>query len=306
MRRHSYLRHPSEPQVLLLSIWATAAIALFGIVLGLVSRSQAIIFDAVFALIDAMMSVLSLFVARLLARDGSKRFQYGYWHLEPLVTAFNGSVLLLLCIYAIFNAIRGLLIGGGSVSLDAAAVYSVVVCGVCLIMYRYERRENRRLDSELIRIDMQSFVMGGSITLALFIGFALAAVAEHVGFSALAPYADSLVLLLLALGLLPTPVKIVMTSLRDVFLIAPVALHKRVREVMAEVVARHDFLGFESYVAKTGRMHLVEIHVLVRDGTLLDISHYDAIRQEIADALGPEIQLEQWLSISFTANPAWT
>ncbi|MCY0388274.1 cation transporter [Robbsia sp. Bb-Pol-6] len=307
MRNPSYFNTPTEPQVLLVSIWATFGMAALGIVLGLAVGSQAIIFDGVFAVIDASMTVLSLFVARLLAREGSRRFQYGYWHLEPLVAAFNGSILLVLCVYAIVNGIRGLLTGGGGeVSLDGAAIYSVLVCAVCVALYLYQRHANRRLDSALIRIDMQSFMMSGCITIALFFGFALAALVEQWGWPQLRPYADSLVLLLLALGLLPMPVRIVAGAMRDVFLIAPEALHRHVRQVVSAVVERYGLVGFKSYVAKSGRMHLVEIHILVPPDFLAGIARYDAIRQEIADELGPAIRLDQWLSISFTAKPSWT
>ncbi|MGI4862123.1 MAG: cation diffusion facilitator family transporter [Janthinobacterium lividum] len=307
MRAYHFLRYPSEPQVLIVSIWATFGIAVFGVLLGLLSNSQAIIFDGVFAVIDAAMTVLALFVARLLATDGSRRFQYGYWHLEPLVAAFNGSILLLLCLYAIVNAIRGLLAGGGGeVSLHAAAVYAAVVCAVCIALFLYQRRANRRLDSELIRIDMKSFLMSACITAALFAGFALAALVEQWGFPALRPYADSLVLLVLALGLLPMPVRIVATALREVFLIAPEALHRQVRDAVSAVVGRRGFLGFKSYVAKTGRMHMVEIHILVAADLTVSIADYDRIRAEIAQALGPTIRLDEWLSISFTARPEWT
>jgi len=79
-----------------------------------------------------------------------------------------------------------------------------------------------------------------------------------------------------------------------------------VREVMTDVIQRNGMVGYKSYVAKTGRMHLVEIHVLVPAGFVCDIHAYDQIRQEISDGLGPAIRLEQWLSISFTARADWT
>ena len=47
---------------------------------------------------------LSLGVSRLLMSEGNRRFQYGYWHIEPIVVAFNGTVLMLLCLYAFLNA----------------------------------------------------------------------------------------------------------------------------------------------------------------------------------------------------------
>ena len=306
MRVLQYVHRPSEAQVMRVSVWATAGIAVFGIVLGIASSSQAILFDGLFALIDASMSLLSLCVVQLLARDGSRRFQYGFWHFEPLVAAFNGSILLLLCLYAIFNAIRSLLTGGSApVSLGVAGVYAVFVCVMCMALWWYERRANKRLDSELIRIDMKAFLMSTSISAGLFLGFAASALVERLGYASLRPYADALVLLCLALGLLPMPASIVYRAMREVFLIAPAHMHDRVRRAVASAVERHGLLDFRSYVAKTGRMYLVEIHILVDAQFRAEMAVYDRIRQEIGQELGGEVRLDEWLSISFTARAEW-
>ncbi|KKB61348.1 hypothetical protein WM40_23735 [Robbsia andropogonis] len=300
------LRSPSEPQVLAISIAATFAMAFLGILLGIIANSQAIIFDGVFAVIDASMTILSFFVARLLQHDGSRRFQYGFWHFEPLVAAFNGSILLLLCLYAIVDAIRSLFAGGGQqVALDVTAVYSVVVCLICVALYLFQFRANRTLRSALIAVDMQSFLMSGCITVALFGGFGLATLIEHGGYPEMGRYADPLVLLLLALGLLPIPARIVRDAMREVFLVAPPSVNDHVREVVSTVVHRHGMLDFASYVAKSGRMYLVEIHILVPHHHQVPVEGYDLIRAEIADALGPSFNLHQWLSIAFTARREW-
>ena len=300
------LRAPTEPQVLAISITATFTMAALGVILGIVANSQAIIFDGIFAVIDASMTILSFFVARLLQRDGSRRFQYGFWHFEPLVAAFNGAVLLLLCLYAIVDAIRGLLAGGGQVvALDVTAVYSLVVCCICVSLYLFQLRANRSLRSALVAVDMQSFLMSACITIALFGGFGLAALIAHWGYPEIGRYADPLVLLLLALGLLPIPVRIVRDAMREVFLVAPPSINDHVRKAVSAAVAEHGLLDFASYVAKSGRMYLVEIHILVPLHYNVSVETYDAIRGEIADALGPAYNLRQWLSIAFTARREW-
>lgn len=300
------LRAPTEPHVLAISIVATFTMAALGILLGIVANSQAIIFDGIFAVIDASMTILSFFVARLLLRDGSRRFQYGFWHFEPLVAAFNGSILLMLCLYAIVDAIRGLLAGGGQeVALGVTAVYSAIVCVICVVLYLFQLHANRVLRSALIRVDMQSFLMSGCITIALFGGFGLAALVAQWGYPEIGRYADPLVLLLLALGLLPIPVRIVRDAMREVFLVAPKGVNDHVRTAVATVILRHQLLDFASYVAKSGRMYLVEIHILVPPHYHVSVDLYDAIRGEIADALGPAYNLRQWLSIAFTARREW-
>lgn len=296
---------PSEQFVLGLSIWVTVVIAGLGVILGLLAESQSIIFDGLFSVIDAAMSVLSLYVSRLLLREGSRTFQYGFWHLEPLVAAFNGTVLLSICVYAFINALKGFISGGRLVNFSSAATYSAIVCTVCFGMYLYERHANKRLGSEFIRIDMKSFLMSGFITIALFIGFGTAHVLGRMGYAHLEPYADPLILMVLVLGLLPIPVGIVAKALKEVFLIAPPELHDHVRSVMEEMKQHYGFTGYRSYAAKSGRVYTVDINIVVPADYRADINEFDAIREDIAKRLSEYGSLEKWLSITFTANPDW-
>src|SRR3981189_3492270 len=107
----------AEQRMLRLSIGVTVVVSLFGVVFGLLSGSLSIVFDGVFAPLDAPMSGLALFVSRLVSREGdNRRFQFGYWHIEPMVLAFNGGTLMLLCFYAFLNAADRIL--GGRRPLD--------------------------------------------------------------------------------------------------------------------------------------------------------------------------------------------
>ena len=111
---------------IIVSIGVTVVVSAVGVLFGLLSGSMSILFDGVFAAIDAAMSGLALFVSRLVSGDNSnRRFQFGYWHIEPMVLAFNGGTLMLLCAYAFVNAIASLLAGGRHLQFDWAIAYAV-------------------------------------------------------------------------------------------------------------------------------------------------------------------------------------
>ena len=96
----------AEQRILRQSIGVTVLVSAF----GLLSGSLSIVFDGVFSTIDAAMSGLALFVSRLVSRPGDdRRFQFGYWHIEPMVLAFNGGTLMLACFYAFLNAVDSFL-----------------------------------------------------------------------------------------------------------------------------------------------------------------------------------------------------
>ena len=182
---------------------------------------------------------------------------------------------------------------------------SGTVCVACFAFYMYERRIARQLDSEFLRIDMQSWLMAGSITLALLVGFASAELLSYLGYPRYAPYADPTILMLLALGLLPIPLGIVKRALSDIFQVAPSELDQKVQSVMQATLQKYGFLDYESYVLKSGRTQMVDIHILVASDYVASVAEVDRIRKEVADQLAPEVRLDQWLSIDLTTRREW-
>lgn len=296
----------AEQRILKLSIGVTIVLALFGLAFGLVSGSLSIVFDGVFSVIDAAMSGLALFVSRLVTRQTeNRRFQFGFWHIEPMVLAFNGGTLMLLCFYAFVNAIGSFLAGGRQLAFDWAMAYAVVVCAGCFGMYFYQRRANRRIGSDFVQLDAQSWLMSALITSALLVAFLAAILAKGTRFDPWLPYVDPVVLAVLSLCLVFVPVRTVRRALTEILLITPPDLDEHVRSVMKRVVEEYRFLSFTSYVAKVGRAQFIEIHIAVNPKWPVDsVATADAVRREIAEALGGEGP-DRWLTIDFTADPHW-
>jgi hypothetical protein len=74
-----------ERRVLTISLVATLLSATGSIVAGLWIGSKSILFDGVYEVVDAGMTALAIVTAGLIARGEDRRFQYGYWHLEPML-----------------------------------------------------------------------------------------------------------------------------------------------------------------------------------------------------------------------------
>src|SRR5260370_1525607 len=296
----------AEQRMLRLSSGVTVVVSLFGVVFGLLSGSMSTLFDGLFAAIDAAMSGLALFVSRLVAGDNANRlFQFGYWHIEPMVLAFNGGTLMLLCFYAFLNAVDSVLSGGRQLDFDWAILYAVIVCIVCLGMWGYEFRANRRIGSDFVRLDAQSWLMSAAVTSALLVAFGIALSLRGTALDYLTPYADPVVLAVLTLALVFVPIRTVVKGLQEILLITPPALDAHVRSVMDRVIDEYGFKPYTSYVAKVGRAQFIEIHIAVPPDMRLDnVATVDAIRREIAEEISEESP-QRWLTIDFTADPRW-
>lgn len=294
----------TEQGTLKFSIALTVLLGVLGVASGLVTHSQAIIFDGMYSFVDVVPTVVSLLVVKLLAQGTSQRFQYGYWHLEPLVAVLRDSILVVACIYAAVDAITTLSSGGHEVEYGRAAAWACILCVIGLSMTVFLHRQAKLLKSPMLEVDARSWTASALLSLALLVGFAAGALITRTRFQGWIPYVDSIVLLAMALVMLPLPMLGLWRSMRDVLQIAPGELDRRVHEVMNGVVNDHGFLEYSSYIAKVGRGTFVEIHVLVPAGSRIDIEAADAIRRDVSgklDAGTPTF----WLTIDFTADRRW-
>lgn len=314
VQKLTFLNLSSERGVLLASILATLCIAIAGIALGLISGSFSIIFDGIYSLVDAGMSVLSLKVIQLITSYTSskslspkmrERFTMGFWHLEPMVLALNGVLLTGVTIYGLINAIGSVLDGGRELNFGVAIVYSVIVVIVCSTTAVIERRANRQIESDFVAMDIKGWIMSASITAALLIAFCAGYVIDGTNLQWVVPYIDPIVLILVCIAILPLPAPIIRQALSEIFLITPLDLKQHVDRVANRFVVTHELHSYRAYVAKTGRSREIEVYFIVPPHLPpRTVNYWDALRDEFSDKLG-EADQNRWLTVVFTADTKW-
>ncbi|MBC2886387.1 cation transporter [Ochrobactrum sp. CM-21-5] len=304
----------SEQSILKISIAATIFVAGFGIVFGLLSGSFSIVFDGVYLLADAVMSGLALIVSRLITLAAlpepphgklRERFTMGFWHLEPMVLGLNGTMLTGVAIYALINAIGSLMDGGRTLEFSYAIFYAIVALIACIGMAWLETRANRTLKSDFVALDAKAWIMSAGITAALLVAFSIGYAIEGTQFGWLTPYIDPAVLTAVCLVIIPMPIGTIKQALADIFLVTPLALKQHVDETAQHFVKQYGFISYRAYVAKVGRGKQIELYFIVPSGQPPKrLEEWDALRDEIGDALGGEGP-DRWLTIAFTTDIEW-
>nr|WP_286194697.1 cation transporter [Agrobacterium sp. Ap1] len=303
----------SEQSLLRLSIAVTALLAAFGITVGLVSGSFAIVFDGFYSLTDAFMTILALLVSRLIVTSAEPtakgklidRFSVGFWHLEPMVLGLNGTLLMGAAVYAFISAVGSLLSGGRPIDFGPAVIFTIVTVTVSFAMWLFCRRANRALNSSFVALDSQAWAMTAALTSALLVAFAVGHAIEGTEFEWLSPYIDPGALALICLIIAPVPFSNVRQAVADILLVTPVELKQHVDAVAEAIVERHEFLSYRAYVARVGRGRQIELFFIApSDWPPRHLSEWDAIRDEIGEAIGGEGP-DRWLTIVFTGDPEW-
>lgn len=304
----------SEQTLLRSSLCATIAFAVAGVLIGLAAGSSAIMFDGVYSLIDAVMTVLALLVARLIAasnaadavgRNLSQRFTFGFWHLEPIVLGLNGMLLSGAAIYALLNAIAVILAGGRPLSFGLAILYAALSTVVHTGMAIYITRGNRTIRSDLVALDAKAWMMTAALGAALLLAFAAGYAVEGTRHAWLAPYVDPAALVVICLVIIPVPFGTVRRALSEILLVTPPDLQREVDRIAQGIVSQLGFISYHAFVARVGRGVQVELNFVVpRDQPAKRLEEWDALRDEIAEAFGKDGP-NLWLTITFTTDPTW-
>ncbi len=220
MGRHAAGSHAGEfarleQRTLLLSLVAVAGVALLSFAWGVAIESDVVILNGVFSTVSLVGSVLYLTAARLVTRPADRRFQYGYAHVEPLVSGANGLLVLLICVYAFINGIEGLRAGGDAVSPASVVWFGAVTGVICLAVGLYEWAMARRTGSQLLRNDAREWLIDAAFSLVTLVGFAVVWWLEEPWRSIWARHADSALVALLALLFMPVPLGVLRQTLRE-------------------------------------------------------------------------------------------
>ncbi len=304
----------TEQSVLRVSIVVTFVLAAAGIVFGLLSGSYAIVFDGVYALTDATMTIVALIVSNLIVSSATnttsagkfaKHFTMGFWHLEPMVLGLNGILLTGAAIYALLNAIGSIMAGGRHLSFDQAIIYAALTMIIAFVMAAYATRANKTIRSNFIALDAKAWVMTASLSGALLAAFVFGFFIQATSLQWMSPYVDPVALALVCVIVIPMPIGTIKQAFADILLVTPSDLRDHVDQVASEIVRRYAFLSYRSYVARVGRGKQVELYFIVpSNGPARKLEEWDHIRDEIGEAIGDEGP-DRWLTIAFTTDPEW-
>ena len=307
-----YLKN--EQNLLRISIFSTILLAGIGIIFGLLASSSTIIFDSIYAMIDAVMTTLALIVARLITSSTSKdfihnklekHFTMGFWHLEPIVLGVNGILLIGAATYAFINAIDSLLLGGREILFGYAIVITLISIVVELSLGIFIKKANKLINSEFLTLDSISWLISASMSLGYLFAFSFGYIAKNTSLDWITPYIDPSVLIFVCIFIIPMPFKTVKKALADILLVTPLELKQQVDKIAENIVTKYGFDSFRAYVARVGRGRQIELYFIVpKSWPAKKLEEWDLLRDEIEKELGKE-DPDLWLTIVFTTDCEW-
>jgi cobalt-zinc-cadmium efflux system protein len=145
MYNHNHIQNEASKN-LIISIIINVCIVVFEIVFGLISRSLALISDALHNITDIASMALSFWGEKVSARPSTNNKTYGYKRVEAVIAFTNGGVLTAVTIFIIFAAIKRIFYPVEVAGMQMIVIASVAFVGNSLATYLLKKNANNNLN----------------------------------------------------------------------------------------------------------------------------------------------------------------
>lgn len=274
------------------SIAVTAVLGSLGVVWGIATGSQMIILDGVYAVIGIAVSWLLLRASAIAAAGPTTRFPYGREAVTPLVIGLQGFILLATLLYALVEALFTIRDGGSQVSAGAAIVYAVVTTVSSLVFWWWLRA--RQGGSDLLAAETVGWRVAAFRGVGMTFGFVLLAVVAGSAWDGAAPYIDPAMVIVTCVVFLPSPLRMVRSTVLELLESAPDdevqrPVHAAIRDVFAEYEIDEPVVR----MTKVGQKLYVEIDAEVRPDATVSDEH--RVRSSVRERL-TALPYDVWLN----------
>lgn len=274
-----------EKKVLNVSFAGSVVFLIAEIIVAIWTKSAAVLMDCVFDIADLIMIGPFMVLIPLLYKPVTENKPYGYSQVESLFVMIKTGILIGVITYLVISSVRTIIRGGNEVDASTVAIYELAVSASCVIVYFILTRINRKFSSPSIRAEIYIWKLDSISTLGVGMGFILKLILEHMGFTAIGPYVDPGIAIIVAVSLLKEPLRLFTEALKNLMLFAPDHdTSGRIRETCDNVLLPYGvYINFLDII-KTGRKYWIDIY-FVCDRDLISISRLREIRMRLTEAL---------------------
>lgn len=134
-------------RVALISVIAAVFITGFKLIIGLLTGSLGILSEALHSALDMVAAIITFFSVRVSDKPADKEHNYGHGKVENLSALIETLLLLVTCVWIIYEAVHRLISGNTHIEVSIWS-YVVVICSIVIdftrsrALYKVARKHN--------------------------------------------------------------------------------------------------------------------------------------------------------------------
>lgn len=258
-----------EKTILRLSFVAGLAFALVELIFAIYSHSQSALTDAVYDASELVFIALLLFLTPLFHKPVSEKHPYGYFQLESIFLIVKGVMMLSVTLGVVVEVIESALSGGNPVNDLQVSLFQLCLGAASVVIYVIMRGVNKNSSSPTVEAELLGWRLDIGYSLGMSLAFFASSFLVKTPLAFIAPYFDQIIAVLVMVFMLPESVKMLWSSVRDIFLFSPdEELVEQIKQICTESMEDYAFSPVFFDITRTGRHLWVAVYFKVSSATL--------------------------------------
>lgn len=258
-----------EKTILRLSFVAGLAFALAELIFAIYSHSQSALTDAVYDASELVFIALLLFLTPLFHKPVSEKHPYGYFQVESIFLIVKGVMMLSVTLGVGVEVIESALSGGNPVDDLQVSLFQLCLGAASVVIYIIMRRVNKNSASPTVEAELMGWRLDIGYSLGMSLAFFASSFLVKTPLAFIAPYFDQIIAVLVMVFMLPESVKMLWSSVRDIFLFSPdEELVEQIKQICTESMENYAFSPVFFDITRTGRHLWVAVYFKVSSATL--------------------------------------
>lgn len=258
-----------EKTILRLSFAAGLAFALAELIFAIYSHSQSALTDAVYDASELVFIALLLFLTPLFHKPVSEKHPYGYFQVESIFLIVKGIMMLSVTLGVGVEVIESALSGGNPVDDLQVSLFQLCLGAASVVIYVIMRGVNKNSSSPTVEAELMGWRLDIGYSLGMSLAFFASSFLVKTPLAFIAPYFDQIIAVLVMVFMLPESVKMLWSSVRDIFLFSPdEELVEQIKQTCTESLEHYAFSPVFFDITRTGRHLWVAVYFKVSSDTL--------------------------------------
>ena len=283
------------------SVIAAVALTVFKIIVGFATGSLGILAEAAHSGLDLMAAVMTFLAVRFSGKPADQDHLYGHGKVENLSALFETFLLLVTCIWIIYEASHRLLLHAVDIEVNvwSFAVMATSI-GVDISRSRMLYRAAKKYNSQALEADALHFSTDIWSSAVVILGLFCVKLSEWVPGWTILRQADSIAAILVGFIVVYVSMRLGIRTVQALLDVAPSGVTKEIIAAVAVVPGVTDC--HKVRLRYSGPQLFVDIHVLIDGNKTLEEAHHlteeieRVIQQVVPNAdvtVHPEPKLEQ-------------
>jgi hypothetical protein len=258
-----------EKTILRLSFVAGLAFALAELIFAIYSHSQSALTDAVYDASELVFIALLLFLTPLFHKPVSEKHPYGYFQVESIFLIVKGVMMLSVTLGVGVEVIESALSGGNPVDDLQVSLFQLCLGVASVVIYVIMRGVNKNSSSPTVEAELLGWRLDIGYSLGMSLAFFASSFLVKTPLAFIAPYFDQIIAVLVMVFMLPESVKMLWSSVRDIFLFSPdEELVEQIKQICTESMEDYAFSPVFFDITRTGRHLWIAVYFKVSSATL--------------------------------------